>query len=294
MPRKKSVDIGCLNIVSHPHSPEIYVQLFEAANKGASRPLAEHQYCRIRHVRAINNKNPLFGIKGKIFKHLQLTTEDEWLDDRTDDVAAETDVADIIPDHLLPGLVQFDFVFYPQGHRLFFAMKNEKGKSLSPRTAQKIVYATLTELEVTKKEGLDINVHVESSHEGLEQIFSLKSIQSIEFEVDLPNPDENNKAQAKYKKRLEKQNIKKKKTTLTASRGKSLTPDEGTKTELNVAASNGYVTGKGTQADGTKEEISTKEHPFKEKESYDQRWTIPEVLVAKAPTFLKGILARFD
>lgn len=294
MPRKKTLDIGCLNIVSHPHTPETYIQLFEAANTAPSQRIAEHQYCRIRHVRAIDNDDPLNGIKGKIFKHIHLTADDEWLDDRTDEVAKTKEVADIIPDHLLPGLVQFDFVFYPNGHRLFFAMKNEKRKSLGPSSAQKMIHTTLTELKLTEKMGLDISVHVESSHEGLEQLLGMKSIQSIEFEVELPNPDENNRAQDKYKKRLEKQNIKKKKTALTAAQNKSLTPDKDTKTELHVAASNGYVKGKGFQQDGSKDEVSTKDHPFKERESYDAKWSIPEILVFKTPNFLRIILARFD
>lgn len=294
MPRKKSLFIGCLNIVSHPHNPEQYLELFDLAAKQPSVKIGDHQYCRIRQLQPLDETDHMKGIRGKIFKHLKLGPDDDWLDTTTDAPASQEEVEDLLPDHLLPGLVQFDFVFYPNGHRLFFAMKNDKSKTMGPKIAEKIFQTIFSAVELVWENPIEINVHVETSHEGIEMLFAMHKVQTIEYEVALPNPDEGNNAQDKFKKRLEKQKIRKQHTKLQSAKDQSIEPDEETKAELNVAASNGYATAVGKKEDGTRDEVSTKNHPFKEKVEFDQP-TQPyiDVLSRHAPRLLQSILGRF-
>lgn len=293
MPRKKSLHIGCLNIVSHPHETDQYLDLFYFAAKQPSVQIGDHQYCRIRQIHPISESNPRLGIRGKIFKHLKLSPDDEWLDANTDRPATPEEVEDILPDHLLPGLIQFDFVFYPEGHRLFFAMKNEKKKTISAKSGENIFKAVFGLVEHLWDEPIEIHVHVETSQEGVEKLFSMHHVKTIEYEVALPNPDEGNGAQDKFKKRLEKQNIRKQHTKLQSAKGQSITPDDETKTELNVAASNGFVTAIGSKEDGSKDEVSTKDHPFTQKVIYEQTLPFYDVLVRYTPRLLQSILDRF-
>lgn len=292
MARNKTLEVGALNIVTHPHSPEKYVQLLKDAKATKkSVHVREHYYCRIGELVPIDKRDHTKGMRGHLYKHIQLDENEEWFNSRNNDVATEEDLKKVsIPNHLLPGLTAYDFIFYPKSHKLFYEALNEKRKALGARIALKAFSQLFNQPELKDEYG-DVQVYTETSKEALNLIFRIKSLNRVTYEITMPNPDDHKKTEQKIKERFKKANIITEHTTLKSIPGTSLNLDAETKQVLNVASNNGYVIGVGKDLLGKKEEHSTKDHPMKEKQEYDPQNQIhADVFSDKASDMNNAIL----
>lgn len=291
--RKRSLEVCCINIVTHPHTKQSYIDLLKLSTELSSIQIGEHEFVRIRHF-----KNTEYGddaYRGVILKHLKITEDDNWLDDRTDSKADPSIVNNIIPEHLLPGLIEFEFVFYANNHRLFYTTKNIDGKSLSPNRAKNILELILN--SAIKENNIDckLYIHVETSKFGVEELFNLDVVQSIEYQITTPNPDDMTSLQAKLKQRLENQKIRQQTTKLTAEKGQSIEPDDITKSEVIVASSNGYAKTTGESYEGLVETKSTLDYPLIDKSKYSPKdFTLFQAMVKRSSVLLDEIINRLQ
>jgi Domain of unknown function (DUF4747) len=270
MARERLLKIGALNIVTHPHSAKNYINLFRTLQKEKlSIVLAEHYHCRVASLHLIEKEKPEKGLQGMLYKYLHIDENEEWLNSENNEVATKEELAKVtIPKHLLPGLTAFSFIFYPKSHKLIFEIVNEKGRSLGAQTAKK-AFTRLFECDVIKNKFGDVLVHIESNKDILNQIYNIKSLESLTYEIVMPNADDHVKTERQVKARFAKHNILKENNKKTAMPGESLVLDKEDKNILFVAASNGFVQGKGKDNIGKPESHTTKNAPLEKRHYYD-------------------------
>ncbi len=263
MPRFRSIQVSALNITTHPHSPEKYIQLFQDVFE-AARParFRSNHYGMIGSLHFLDENNPLEGIHGEIYKFLDFNADEPWLNLAEHKKADEHDLRQVnIPDHLKPDFASARYIFLPRSHKLFFESKTADSKSFGPTTMQKIFTGIFSLKSIRELYG-EVDVTIEPSREGLKNIFSIHTLKRLQIVLQRPNPDDLEETEKEVLERLNQQNAKKMESLLIADSGQSLAPDKGTQTLAKIAASNGHVSGEGKDEEGMRIEESTADHPW--------------------------------
>lgn len=291
--RPKSYEISAVNVVLHPHTPELYIELFKDI-------LASQQVVKVRGLTALmlgsctsfsSADNSLNGLKGKVFKFLKLDTKEPWFDTNQQKPADPKDKESIkIPEHLKPHLEEYEYIFIPKEHKLLFVSKIN-GKGLSPAFLTDFLKKVTQLPAFSKYKSIEFTVIPEI--DVLQQFFNLKRIKTISFKINRPNPDDLESVEEAVLKKLQEQNIRQYTTTIKEATNDGINPSEITKQLMEVASHNGEVEAKGNNASGQLIELSTKKHPLKEKEFWSEGFgTLSENLISAAPKILKQIMRR--
>lgn len=285
MARIRKTEIGAVNIVTHPHSPQGYDNLLSDACNG-------FYYGKIRGLDGgvIGEKTDWSGrsedmVAGYFWRFVNLDSTAPWANLRT---RKEQDPAKtpVIPPELKPHLRKEGFVFFPKGHRLFFC-----AKTFAPGSVERMLKSIFSTQVIADKYG-EVDVHLETSQEAIETILGMERLSSVELFISLPNADELDD-EARFKARMDDLNAKKQDLKLTAGKGQSITPDEELKTQMVIARSNGYVKANGYSKADERLEISTRSHPFKHGVEYDpSQENFMEVLRREAIHLIKGLLNK--
>jgi len=262
--------VGVLNIsMEAPHSPERYVQLLETI----------HSLRRIVSARGttgaiigslwpINKNSPEDGLSGEFYTFIQLNPGESWFDIEKKDEASADDRKEInIPDKLKPHLARFPFVFFPKGHRLYLRLETEKKRKFGVKAAQAVIRRLLVSKEIAKFGKIEVTV--EPDKNVLQEIFEIRELNSLKIELVRPNPDDHGSMEKRLLDRLNAQNSAKMTVTLSAAGSDGLKPDEEMKGLAQVAASNGYVHGRGRNAAGQIINMSTRNDPWIEYFDHD-------------------------
>jgi hypothetical protein len=268
------IKIAALNITMHqPHSAARYAKLFQQAY-------------RMRHVVRLGKLHAaLLGslyegeekgrdgvvreLAGDIFRFVNLDLSQPWFNTATGEAATEKDVQEItIPKHLLPHLQHIAFIFRPHLHQLVFVAEDRSDR-MGPRTAATF-FERLFEHVVRELNLPPVEVTAIVDKEALDSMLGLAQLEKLTIELKRPNPDDLGGEADKWMKKLEKQRARSIVTQLTASAGKSLAPDDETKSAARVAADNGKVSVIGRDAAGDRVEESTSERPLVLTEKVDE------------------------
>jgi len=265
MGREKTIALGVLNIKTQPHSPENYLKLFKYLFK--MKPLVKIRgadYGTPFSFHPIVRDEPLKGIIGTFFKYLEIDPSKPWLDLEKHEpiVNEEGDPIPQVSKHKRPNTKEIEFVFYPNGHRLFF-----NAKSITPSMAKKLLESLFCDENIKKKFGL-IDVEIETSIEAIEKILKIPKITKLEITFSRPNDDDLAEEEQRFIARMANQKARKIELKLTSDKVVGLIPDDQTKAMMNVAISNGDVTAEGYEGENKVSE-STVEHPFEHREKYD-------------------------
>lgn len=265
MSKPMVIKIGALNIKTHPHSPENYIELFQDTFAlGQSVRIHGDNYGMLGWRRFLNESSPEEGIYGEIYKYFNLDSKKPWLNVQENKKLSPEEITDIqIPDHLKPNLLSFRYLFFPKGHRLFFELYSDKNQ-IGVTAVERLFKRLFSHSSIKKKYG-DVDVFIEPSREKLEEILSIYNLKRLEMRITKPNPDDPYEFEASVFKRM---NIENSDIIDYALRGKHLTPGDETKKLARVAASNGFVKGFGTDEEGKKADESTVDHPLVDSISY--------------------------
>ncbi|USD33956.1 MULTISPECIES: DUF4747 family protein [Vibrio] len=266
----KKLSYSALNIVSHPHSPENYINMFFDLKKtDLAIKLRGDTYATVVHINRQDKSIKDGPILGEIVKYTHIDKDADWYDITSQEVATEKDLLKIksLPDHLKPNMSRFSFIFYPDCHLMIFESLYE-GQGFSPNYAQKLFDSIFNSPKFTDKYG-DVNVTVVPETDAIDNVLSLSGIKYLRMVTSMPNPDTLKKAEEKVKKRLSKINAISEERILKSTREQELLLDEITKLEAKVAAKNGEVNLKRYNESGKKEEFNTKEHALVEDNFYD-------------------------
>jgi len=262
----KKIRIVSLNITIQPHSPEMYIELLRMAFKlKLPVKLRGSDYGMIGSFK-YNKESET--ITGDIYKFLSIDLSKPWFNSEKLKKAEDEDLEELnIPAKLKPNLETFAYIFYPQGHHLFVETYND-GNTLGPMQVKRLIEKLLSSPEIVSKFG-EVDVTIEPMAESLEQIFNIPSLSRLTIRVNRPNPDDLDELEEEVFQRMDEEHVSKEEHVLTGIRGQSIEPSESTRRLARVAASNGYVKGRGRGADDSVIEISTIKHPFIAETTYD-------------------------
>lgn len=269
---KRTLDFAALNIViSPPHRPDRYIELFQAAYRLRQPVPLRGDYvgllgsCRVEKGKA----DGATILSGQLYKFFELDRAAGWFNIAAHKPAEDDELATIrIPDNLKPHFQVLDYVFVPKGHRLIYVSRDRK-ESISPRQAQKFFNLLLNHSSLLERFG-NVEVTVEPAREALERILAIKRLTRLTIEVNPPNPDDHQEAEQRLFKLLSEQRADRLRTELHSTHKSGLSLNEETKQLAKVAQSNGYVEGHGQTADGKTVDVSTEDHPLIEKAILDE------------------------
>jgi Domain of unknown function (DUF4747) len=256
------VIVSALNIVIHPHSPERYAALLVQAEKsGVPVRYYGSRVATIGNVRRFAKDDHL--IEGVMNTFEKLDKDAESYDAKRNDVAGDADLDRIrVPEHLHPNLRRMNFMFDTRSHKLYFETRNVYGHRFPPRNVRGAFELFLNTDSLMQEYG-QADVMVEPSAEAVNRIFQMEGLAHLKIHIERPNPgDDHGEYEALLLARLSEMNARSQDMILVKERAADrLNPDDSTRKLAEVAAENGYVEGRGRDANRQEIRESTKDHP---------------------------------
>ena len=261
---------GALNITIDNHLPTEYKKLFESAfalkKQVNIRGTTWGLLCAQSDVKDIKAKvSPLSGV---IFKFTQIKEDAEWLNLDTNDFATAADKAELnLPENLKPNSTKFTYIFFPESHTLVYEAYY-KGTELTPNTVTDFFKKLLNSAELNAVFG-EVNVIHFPEKEAVQKALQLKHKRTIHMIIN--NPNAFGDIEKRYLKKAEKRKIAKVETKITAKTGESIQVDQELRNEAKIAANNGNLIVKGTDAKGKPKTFSTQNMPFVKVDYFDEK-----------------------
>lgn len=261
MSRERRVTIAGLNIVAHPHNPDIYRRLIRAVFR-LRKPISVRgeQSLLISHF-TISRDDPRSYISGTLARFTNISSELSWFDLHTMEEAEEKELDRInIPEGLRPNFSPFYFLFDPVSHIFVFETRY-KNSTISPHTVNKYFTELLNDKRIAEEFG-SVKASLISDHAELEKIFSSTHIQEVKILVNRPNPDGLDGFDTRFEERLKAMHAQSAQITYKSTPDQSLKLDKATKAIADLASRNGRVDVKGHDAAGLPVNASTEEIPL--------------------------------
>jgi hypothetical protein len=263
----KKIDVGVLNITTHPHSPEKYLQLFQdVLDTKRVSVYRGSDHLTFGAFNGIGAAKKIDGIWGVFYIFVNIDTTGPVLNITNGEpiVSKEGEVTFPAPAHLKPNLKCVDFVFFPKGHRLFFSTKTtplgtEQPRQISARILAGALYRLFNHPDLFEKYG-EVNVYTENKSEIVADILKIPSLTKLSIAITLPNDDDVSQQMARLTKKYQLEKIKNVQHNLTGYKEVGLAPDKETQAMMQLASSNGSVTAIGWSGE-ERVEISTTDHP---------------------------------
>ena len=286
MGRERKIEVGILNIKTHPHSPKQYADLFkDIYEMELPGKIRGSFFGIVGNMRSIGD-DPVDGLEGFVYKFMNLDPNAPWLNLENRKVLdRDSEGRPIIPDHIKPDLKMIPFIFFPKSHRLVFDKKGISAGSL-----QRMLEAIFAHEAIVKKNG-GVDVLVESSHESIERILKIPRKTKLTIKISKPNPDEGSEDEKRVLKKMGMQNADRMEHVLASKNKEGLKPDNDTQILMRTARSNGVVLAEGRDENEQKITESTKDHPYTATDSYDpDRMTLLEAIRRIAFAVVKDVL----
>ncbi len=258
MVAERAVRIGFLNVVATPHPNGVYERLLRQAGDTGVNFYGE-SIAAITSPRAARNENHL--IEGRIVVWTEIDESQPGINKRSLSAVRLTDMNFRVPADLGFNGKVFAYVFNTRSHVLAFETRNEFGQNLSPVRAQRI-FDILFSARVQGTDVELVEVTVIPEDDALSQVLALDRLDRVDIYLKRPNDDDITKETNRIMAELMAQNVKSEERILSRApktEGIELSAENQTRAE--VAASNGYVTASGQDADGVPQKRSTKKYP---------------------------------
>lgn len=276
-PRPKKIEIGVINITTHPHSPERYVELFYDTIK--AKRIASYRGAEsimLGSFGKIGERDAIDGLWGNLYLFVEIDRTAPVLDMEAGEpiISQDGEITFPVPEKLKPNLKFIEFVFFPKGHRLFFNMttvprRNEQTRNISANALAKSLEGLFYSEFLHKKYG-DVNVIAEKSVDLVDAILKIKHLTKLSISMSLPNGDDVSKQKKRVLDRLKQEKAKKYQVQITGDKDDGLKPSDETKAIMEIATSNGKISAEGYDVTG-KVSVSTSDYPVKLKDSYHKK-----------------------
>lgn len=291
MPREQKIEIGVVNIVTHPHSPENYAELWlHAASLQRAVKMHGDTYGLIATAFPVVHQDPTKGITGDIYRFTHINMEADWFDLAKGEILDPEDVEQqvTIPENLKPNTRRLRYIFFPAKHRMVFTTKLEDG-TLSPRMAEALLKRTFSDPRLSHL-AHSVEVTAEQEREQLEEIFQKLALRRLEITVKVPNSDGGAELSEQIEEALREERAQKLIEIRIAEKNQSLQPSERTKKLAKIAMSNGSVQGNGYDENGDKQSFDTESHPVRISEVVPEQVSFATWFVDKARQILTDLL----
>ena len=280
-----------INITTHPHSCEKYIELFQDAFS-CIPPLQIKYYGNecisivSSNIKYYNNEKIICGL---ICKYTQIQDGD-WYNSKNGTVLSGDDRPNFDIKSFHPNAQYFEFIFIPNGHRLFITTKHGDLK-LSQAFLAKALSKLFNDKSLQEKYG-EVNVTVEIDTKGMEAIERMERLERLFIRVHLPNGDDLSKEQEAFIERMKNQKASVVDENIKASKNEHITPDKQTKALMELAKSNGFIIARGIE-NGEKVTKKSSEYPVEYKSSYEPKEeNLLDKLISEAISKISNFIQR--
>lgn len=248
--KPKQIRLRFYNVVIHPaskHQPQFYIDLYEKVFR-QSRTYDTGGGKRTK-MRSLSKGAEI--IQGTLINYTTLDN-DNWYNESSDEVVThETEP------NIYPNAKEWDYFFYPKKHRMAVVIK--KGISWSQ------IENYFCKAFADASEALcydEVKLTQETSQEGIDEIFALDTIDSLEIEISYSNNDINDITAAAIDEEFKNSNVSTIKTKVTGVKGNPLTliEDKYLGSLVKLSKHNGYAKATGKSGHRIKK-VNTKDYP---------------------------------
>ncbi|WP_349369539.1 DUF4747 family protein [Salinarimonas sp.] len=288
--RGKRITVGGVNVVTHPHSADTYIALFNSAFElkltvavfGEQRML----------LSSLNFSRADEGfITGTIARFTEIDFDLPWFDSENMDIASENATKSIsIPASLKPNYVPLNFVFFTNEHTFVFVQKAEQ-VTVSPGIMFRYLERLFASTQLAEKYG-PVEITLIADKERLHEIVGIKYLRELRIFVKRPNPDDLGSYDDEIERRLARMRASSAEVVYKTDRKESLVADDATMELADVATRNGRVEASGYDEEGLPVRRSTAEHPLLVSEWFADRGSIGIGELLDAGKKLLSIMTR--
>lgn len=257
MSRSKKIEMGVMNIKTHPHSAEKYIELFNKVFEIKElRKIRGDDWGTIGSLYTGDEDGSPY-IYGDFYRFLNIDPKGKWFDTNNRTTVDPEEKGDPLPvaEHLKPNLKTIDYIFFPGYHRMFFDMS-----VISPKSMLALLNNMFSNQAIRSVFG-EVDVSIESTHEAVKMIMSIHRLTKLTISYTRPNADDYTSEKARVVERFTRQGIKKARTIYSTTDQDGIKADDETIALMQVAITNGYVDSQGYDSEGKKEIFCTKDHP---------------------------------
>lgn len=265
MARKRTLNVGILNITTHPHSPENYLALlndvierrYVAKTRGYDRVM-------LGKISSIYEGDPLRGVKGVLKRFVEIDENKPWINVNTGSPVLNGNGEPVKPvdGRLQPNYDAVNFVFFPRKHLMYF----DAGR-LSPRLAAKGMAGLFSHAEIIEKYNFT-DVKCVVADDEIERVMGVQVLNSVNIDFILPNPDDISSEKRRIVERMQRKRAKKLGVVYDSESSEGLNRDSELAALVSIAQDNGRVRAVGHE-DGRKVKFDTDDHPEILQERYD-------------------------
>lgn len=264
MPR--TVKLGAFNIVTHPHSPANYLELFKQGRllRQPIKVWGETYGILASVYHPLGTENSTV-ITGEVFTFLQLDASLNWFDIIRGEEATDAQVDQVkIPTELRPHLRKIRYVLFPEDHLFVYTVEDATYGAISPTPMKNFLERLLNDnrlLEKTKFQLVD--VRLVQDRKALTAILKTVTLERLEIMVRRPNPgDTPGDAEQMVEQEMMEEELEELEIIKKASKEGGIKPNKRTLQYMEAAETNGYVKAKGISKNGEKREFNTQLSPL--------------------------------
>jgi hypothetical protein len=242
--------IASLNVVSHPHTPEGYIDLLVNTHKRSIENSVKIEgkkngFLTMPNIEKTPGGVPI-GCDGKIITYDGIITGATLYNLIKEEVASDDLKKKIsIPQGLGQNMRVIYYYFDAKKHHMVYTSKY-RNTSMSPMTAAKF----LKEAILLANPGVDVEVTPEPDKREIQDALELPTITKVVISLSIPNSDSLTGDVDAYIKDLQIQGVIRETKELTGAKDKGLHLSALTKQQAMLAQSNGYTTVSGINQDG--------------------------------------------
>ncbi|CAD7377128.1 DUF4747 family protein [Xanthomonas arboricola] len=252
----KGIEVGAINVVLQPHSPEIYENwvrtIFRLRLKAAvhgNRFGALSQLYRTGADEGVT-------LQGVVSTFVHFDKDLPWYNDETSKDATPQDLGKVsLPEHLRPDHKRCNFAFDTKRHLFLFEADARRG-GLTPRLMLRLLERFAKEPRIAAKFGL-AKLTVVPDTRAVEEILEWGSLKKLVIATSLPNPDFADAAFSDLEDWMSAQGAETFRQELGSSQP-DLVPDEETKNLARIASEHGYIEATGIGENNRVVRLSTR------------------------------------
>jgi hypothetical protein len=259
---KKRIVMGEINIVSQPHTLDLYIEAFKELHQAKSKVLYHgHRYIEIGTCRELDDVRLPNALTGHFFVFSQINFDDPWLNMLRNAEATDTELNQLnIPPHLAPEFRRFRYVFDCRKHILYFEKFSIGRQHLSPKAFAQSLNRLLHEPILFGK-FKEINAFTVPDEQAIETILTLNKLRRLFMRLHRPNPDDDDFEKG-ILNQLNTEHVGVQETNLLkAPREPAIAPSEFTKKIARLSAKFGHVIGWGKDKQNAPIKVDTESHP---------------------------------
>ncbi len=284
MARRLKLEVGAINIRLHPHSEDLYRNLFQRLFE--LRRVANIRGDRSGLITSLGrSRTDSAYINGVITTFLEFDSDGKWFNTDTLEEASTNELRQInIPENLRPNSRSYLFRFDVENHEMIFE-HYANGHRFSHSSALSFIKDLVADERISSEFG-DVKATIVQSRGSIDRIFSISRITDIEIYIEKPNADLwGADFEEQAEEHLDDKNARSMTVSYKAEQGLGISRDEDLGRLIRASIRNGRTVAKG-YGDSGHEVVTTDRFPKVVQDKYDEdEMSQPQMFESLANSF---------